>query len=166
MKKTHKTNASRLLDQANINYRLRAYEVNEEDLSAKHVADTLDEDLARIFKTLVLKGDKTGHFVCVIPADTELDLKKTAKVSGNKKSELIHLKELQPLTGYIRGGCSPIGMKKKFPAYIDEKALKYESIYISAGQRGMQIQLAPCDLIQATQATVADLSEGENKEFL
>ena len=116
--KIAKTNAARLLDQAKVTYDLIPYEVDEQDLSAIHVANSLGEDIEQVFKTLVLNGDKSGHFVCVIPGDYEIDLKMAAKESGNKKCDLIPLKELLPLTGYIRGGCSPIGMKKRFPTYI------------------------------------------------
>ena len=114
-KKTIKTNAARLLDQAKIAYELISYEVDENDLGATHLAETIGEDIAQVFKTLVLHGDKTGHLVCVIPGAEEVDLKKAARVSGNKKVEMIHMKDLLPTTGYIRGGCSPVGMKKQFP---------------------------------------------------
>ena len=113
--KINKTNAARLLDKAKIAYELIPYEVDEKDLSAIHVAASLGEDIEQVFKTLILHGDKTGYFVCVIPGEHEVDLKLAAKVSGNKKCDLIPMKELLPLTGYIRGGCSPIGMKKPFP---------------------------------------------------
>ena len=118
--KINKTNAARLLDKAKIAYELIPYEVDEKDLSAIHVAASLGEDIEQVFKTLILHGDKTGYFVCVIPGEHEVDLKLAAKVSGNKKCDLIPMKELLPLTGYIRGGCSPIGMKKPFPTYIHE----------------------------------------------
>ena len=113
-----KTNAARLLDQQKIPYELIPYEVDEADLGAQHIADQLGEEIHQVFKTLVLCGDKTRHFVCVIPGCDEVDLKKTAKITGNKKCDLIPMKELLPLTGYIRGGCSPIGLKKPFPIYI------------------------------------------------
>ena len=118
--KINKTNVARLLDKAKIAYQLVPYEVDENDLSATHVAEQLGEDIAQVFKTLILHGDKSGYFVCVIPGADEVDLKKAAKVSGNKKCEMIPVKELLPLTGYIRGGCSPIGMKKHFPTYIQD----------------------------------------------
>ena len=143
-----KTNAARLLDAAGIAYELIPYEYTEDDLSAQHVAAELGEDIDRVFKTLVLRGDRTGFFVCVIPGDFEVDLKVAARISGNKSCEMLHLKELLPTTGYIRGGCSPIGMKKPFPTYIHESALLYDFIYISAGQRGLQLKLAPQDLIR------------------
>ena len=142
-----KTNAARLLDAAGIQYKLIPYDYTEEDLSAQHVAAELGEDIDRVFKTLVLRGDRTGFFVCVIPGDFEVDLKVAARISGNKSCEMLHLKELLPTTGYIRGGCSPIGMKKPFPTYIHESALLYDFIYISAGQRGLQFKIAPQDLI-------------------
>ena len=118
--KINKTNAARLLDKAKITYELIPYEVDEKDLSAVHVAASLGENIEQVFKTLVLHGDKSGYFVCVIPGEHEVDLKLAAKASGNKKCDLIPMKELLPLTGYIRGGCSPIGMKKHFPTYIHE----------------------------------------------
>jgi len=142
-----KTNAARLLDAAGIPYELIPYSWTEDDLSAPHVAAELGEDIDQVFKTLVLRGDKTGCFVCVIPGDFEVDLKVAARISGNKSCEMLHLKELLPTTGYIRGGCSPIGMKKTFPTFIHESALLYDCIYISAGQRGLQIKIAPKDLI-------------------
>lgn len=150
--KITKTNAARLLDQQKISYELVPYNVDETDLSAQHVADSLGENIDQVYKTLVLEGDKTGHFVCVIPGEHEINLKFAAKVSGNKKCDLIHLKELLPLTGYIRGGCSPIGMKKHFPTYIHETCLQFEHIYVSAGMRGLQLKIAPADLIKAAGA--------------
>ncbi|MBR1577419.1 MAG: Cys-tRNA(Pro) deacylase [Bacteroidales bacterium] len=142
-----KTNAARLLDAAGIRYELIPYEYTEDDLSAQHVAAQLGEDIDQVFKTLVLRGDRTGCFVCVIPGDFEVDLKVAARISGNKSCEMLHLKELLPTTGYIRGGCSPIGMKKPFPTFIHESALLYDYIYISAGQRGLQLKLDPRDLV-------------------
>jgi Cys-tRNA(Pro)/Cys-tRNA(Cys) deacylase len=142
-----KTNAARLLDAAGIPYELIPYDFTEEDLSAQHVAAELGEDIDQVFKTLVLRGDRTGFFVCVIPGDFEVDLKVAARISGNKSCEMLHVKELLPTTGYIRGGCSPIGMKKAFPTYIHESALLYDYIYISAGQRGLQFKIAPQALI-------------------
>lgn len=156
--KLNKTNVARLLDKAGIAYRLVPYEVDEADLSALHVAAQLGEDVAQVFKTLVLHGDKTGYFVCVIPGAEEVDLKKAAKVSGNKKCEMIPVKELLPLTGYIRGGCSPIGMKKHFPTYLHPTAIEYAKIYVSAGQRGLQIEIAPADLIRVSAAQTAELT--------
>ncbi len=149
-----KTNAARLLDKAKIDYQLIPYEVDEADLSAVHVAAQLNEPIEKVFKTLVLKGDKTGYFVCIIPGAEELDLKKAARVSENKNCEMIPMKELLPVTGYIRGACSPIGMKKHFPAFIHESCLNFERIYVSAGKRGLQLVLSPSDLIAEIKATV------------
>lgn len=149
-----KTNAARLLDAAGIAYSLWEYEVDEDHLDASHVAAQLGEDLDRVFKTLVLRGDRTGPFVCVIPGSLEVDLKLAARISGNKSCEMLHVKELLPLTGYIRGGCSPIGMKKPFPTFIHESALLYDTIYVSAGVRGLQLCLSPQDLIIFTQAGI------------
>ena len=155
--KINKKNESRLFYKAKIAYELIPYEVDENDLSAIHVADSLGENIEQVFKTLVLHGDKNGHFVCVIPGEHEVDLKLAAKASGNKKCDLIPMKELLPLTGYIRGGCTPIGMKKPFPTYIHESCLNYPYIYISAGQRGLQLKLDPNDLIKEVHAEVCIL---------
>ena len=149
-----KTNVMRLLDAAGIRYRTAEYEYDESDLSGKHAAEQLDLPAEQVFNTLVARGDKTGPVVFCIPVLDELDLRRAASVSGNKKVELIHLKELLPLTGYLRGGCSPIGMKKKFPTYIDETCILFDEIAVSAGARGKQIILAPDDLIAYTSATV------------
>lgn len=145
------------MDKAKVSYQLIPYEVDEHDLAAQHVADSLGEDIRQVFKTIVLHGDKTGHIVCVVPGNSEVNLKKAAKVSGNKKVEPLPQKELLPTTGYIRGGCSPIGMKKHFPTYFHTSALNYDHIYVSAGQRGLQIKLAPTDLIRESRGEVADL---------
>ena len=153
-----KTNAARLLDKAGIAYRLIPYTVDESDLAATHVARELGEDIRRVFKTLVLKGDRTGHFVCVIPGDAEVDLKKAARAAGAKKADLIPMKELLPTTGYIRGGCSPIGMKKHFPTYFHATALDYDFIYVSAGVRGLQIKIAPRLLIDFVSAEVGEIA--------
>ena len=155
--KVNKTNVARLLDNAKVAYELIPYEVDESDLSAIHVAEQLGEDVNQVFKTLVLKGDKTGFFVCVIPGQEEVDLKLAAKVSGNKNCDMIPMKELLPTTGYIRGACSPVGMKKLFPTFIHETCLNYQHIYVSAGQRGLQIKLSPSDLIREVRATVCVL---------
>ncbi len=155
-----KTNACRILDQQKISYELISYVVDEDDLGAQHIAEQLGEDIETVFKTLVLKGDKSGYFVCVIPGMAELDLKKTAKVTGNKSCDLIAMKELHPLTGYVRGGCSPIGMKKHFPTFIHLTCNDFEAIYVSAGQRGLQLKAHPGDLIKAAAMTVADLIVG------
>ena len=159
-----KTNVMRLLDRAKIPYESREYAFSEEDLSGVHAADVLGLPYGQVFKTLVLRGDKTGYFVCCIPADREIDLKKAAKVSGNKKAELLHVKELLPLTGYIRGGCSPIGMKKQFPTYIDELAEGQERISISAGQRGLQVLLSPEALSEYVRGTFCSLLLEEKDE--
>ena len=153
-----KTNAARLLDRAKIAYELIPYRVDEEHLAATHVAEQLGEDIATVFKTLVLKGDRTGYFVCVVPGDHEVDLKAAAKISANKKADLIPMKELLPVTGYIRGGCSPIGMKKAFPTYIHASASEHPFIYISAGVRGLQLKLAPADLAAYVRAAFAEIS--------
>ena len=157
-KKIEKTNAARLLDKAKISYNLIPYEFDENDLAAQHVADSLGQDIAKVFKTLVLHGDKTGYIVCVIPGDKEVDLKGLAKVSGNKKVEMIPMKDLLSVTGYIRGGCSPIGMKKRFPTYFHSTAVDHDVIYVSAGVRGLQIEIDPHALIRFVQATVADVA--------
>ena len=156
-KRVEKTNAARLLDRANIAYELVPYTVDENNLAATHVAEELGEDIATVFKTLVLRGDRTGLFVCVIPGDKEVDLKAAARLSGNKKADLIPMKELLPTTGYIRGGCSPIGMKKPLPTFIDDSCTLHECIYISAGVRGLQIAIAPNDLVRFVGAPVATL---------
>ena len=153
----NKTNAARLLDKAKIKYELVPYEVDENDLAAPHIATQLGEDIRQVFKTLVLKGDKTGHFVCVVPGDAEVDLKKAAKVSGNKKVDLIPMKELLTITGYIRGGCSPVGMKKTFPTYFHSTCMEFGYIYVSAGVRGLQLKIAPADLVGYVRASVADI---------
>ena len=154
-----KTNAARILDSKGITYELAEYEVDEHDLSAVSLARKIGQDVDQIFKTLVLRGDKTGVFVCVIPGSTEVDLKKAAKISGNKSCAMVHQKELLGLTGYIRGGCSPLGMKKAFPVYLHETCILYELIFISAGQRGLQLKLNPEDLIRVTGAFVCDVAE-------
>jgi len=155
--KINKTNVARLLDKAKIDYELIPYEVDEKDLSAIHVAESLGEDIERVFKTIVLHGDKTGYFVCVVPGDNEIELKIAAKVSGNKKCEPIPMKDLLSTTGYIRGGCSPIGMKKQFPTFIHESAALLDYIYISAGQRGLQAKLSPEELAKYIKAEFVKL---------
>lgn len=147
-----KTNAARLLDASGISYELVPYEVDENDLAAPHVAQQLGENIEQVFKTLVLRGDRRGVFVCVIPGNLEVDLKTAARISGNKSCEMLHMKELLPVTGYIRGGCSPIGMKKHFPTFIHESCQLYDYIYVSAGQRGLQLKISPQDLISFTGA--------------
>ncbi len=157
MGKIVKTNAARLLDRAGVAYELIPYTVDENDLAAGHIAEQLSEPLEQVFKTLVLSGDRTGYFVCVVPGDSEVDLKSAAKISGNKKCDLIPMKELLPVTGYIRGGCSPVGMKRHFPTYFHSTALDYPYIYVSAGIRGLQFRIAPGDIIGYTGAQCADL---------
>lgn len=153
-----KTNAARLLDKAKIDYALVPYDVDPDNLAATHVATQLGEDIARVYKTLVLHGASTGYLVCVIPGDKEVDLKKAAKASGNKKVEMIPMKDLLPVTGYIRGGCTAIGMKKTFPTFIQEDCLGYDKFYVSAGQRGLQLCLSPADFIAYTRAVPCDLT--------
>ncbi len=157
MSKEKKTNAARLLDKAGIDYELIPYTVDPDNLAADHVAEELGEPIERVFKTLVLHGDKTGYFVCVIAGNNAVDLKKAAKVSGNKKAEMIPMKDLLSVTGYIRGGCTAIGMKKKFPVYVSSEMSDFDFVYVSAGQRGLQLKLRPSDLIKVADATPADL---------
>lgn len=157
--KIDKTNAARILDKHNIEYKLIPYDVDESDLSAVHVAEQLNEPIEQVFKTLVLKGDKTGYFVCIIPGAEELDLKAAAKISGNKNCDMIPMKDLLSITGYIRGACSPIGMKKQFPTYIDKSSEYYPFIYISAGKRGLQIQINPIDLISIIDISITNLTQ-------
>ena len=156
-KKIEKANAARLLDAAGVAYELVPYEVDENDLAAQHVADQLGEDIEQVFKTLVLRGDKTGFFVCVIPGNFEVDLKVAARISGNKNCEMLHVKALLPTSGYRRGGCSPIGIQKPFPTFIHESALLYDHIYVSAGVRGLQFRIAPQDLIDFVGAGIYPL---------
>lgn len=157
-KKIEKTNAARLLDKAGIGYELIPYEFDENDLAARHVADSLGQDIRCVFKTLVLHGDRSGHVVCVVPGDAEVDLKALAKVSGNKKVEMIAMKDLLAVTGYIRGGCSPVGMKKRFPTYFHSTASGFDFIYVSAGIRGLQLKIAPADLIAFVGGVLADVA--------
>ncbi|MDR1612537.1 MAG: Cys-tRNA(Pro) deacylase [Planctomycetota bacterium] len=156
--KTAKTNAARLLDRAGVDYRLVSYRVDERDLGAIHLANELGEPPGRIFKTLALSGDKTGHFVCCLPGDLEVDLKKAAKASGNKSASLLPLKKLQAATGYVRGGCSPLAMKKRFPTFIHQSAEQFPAIYVSAGLRGLQILIDPRALAAVAGAVFADLA--------
>ena len=152
-----KTNAIRILEFHKINFETLSYEVDEQDLSGETVAKKAGLNPEQVFKTLVCIGDKTGHIVCCIPVITELNLKKVASASGNKKVDMIKVKELFPLTGYIRGGCSPIGMKKLFPTYIDETAQLFDEVYVSAGVRGTQVKLSSEDLEKIVNADYADL---------
>lgn len=155
--KTVKTNVMRLLEAAGISFETGTYEVDENDLSGSHAADLMGVDHDTMYKTLVLKGEKKGYLVCCLPVDEELDLKKAAKAAGEKKVEMIHVKDMLSVTGYIRGGCSPIGMKKKFPTYIEETAQLYDKITVSAGQRGVQVTLSPEALRGYTDAVFAPL---------
>lgn len=152
-----KTNAVRILESNQIPFELREYEVDEQDLSAEHVAESLGISPEKIYKTLILKGQKDPFLVAVIPGNAQLDLKKIAKASDNKNCEMLPMKDLLATTGYIRGGCSPIGMKKNFPTYIEELATLEEEIIISAGKRGLQIILKPDDLKNIINAEFADL---------
>ena len=157
-KKQQKTNAARILDRLGIDYELKEYEVDESDQSAVHVAASVGMPIERVYKTLVARGDKNGILMAVIQGDLELDLKALAAASGNKRVEMVHLKEVFALTGYIRGGCSPLGAKKDYPVYLDSRVETQESIAISAGKRGEQIILKPQDLVSATSATVAAIA--------
>lgn len=157
--KSTKTNVARLMDKAGVAYELIPYEFDEQDLGAEHVAEALGEDIRQVFKTIVLHGDKTGHIVCVVPGNSTVNLKKAARASGNKKVEPLPLKDLLPTTGYIRGGCSPIGMKKRFPTYFHQTATDFPHIYVSAGQRGLQLKISPTDLLRESGGTVADIAD-------
>lgn len=152
-----KTNAIRIVESNNIKFETISYEVDEDDLSGGTVAQKIGTDPDTVFKTLVCVGDINSHFVFCIPVTTELNLKKAATASGNKKVDMIPLKELLALTGYIRGGCSPIGMKKLFPTFIDETAQLYENIFVSAGIRGTQMKLRSDDLLKLANGVYADL---------
>ncbi len=158
MKKQRKTNAARILDNLGISYEIKEYKVDLDDLSATHVAKEANMPIEMVFKTLVARGDKTGVIMAVIPGAMEVDLKALAAASGNKRVEMVHLKEVQTLTGYVRGGCSPLGAKKEYPVYIDSHAKGQDIIAISAGIRGEQLLLAPSDLSKATRAVVASIA--------
>jgi len=157
--KVQKTNAMRLLDSAGIDYSMASYDYDESDLSGVHAAQELGVSQDIVFKTLVTRGDGNAFFVFVIPVAESLDLKKAAKASGNKSIEMIHVKEILDITGYIRGGCSPIGMKKAYPTYIDETAVLFDEIYFSAGKRGVQIILNPETLAEVSNAEFVDLTK-------
>ena len=152
-----KTNAVRIVEQAKIPCREAFYDYDEKDLSGTHAAEALGKPQEEVFKTLVAKGERTGINVFCIPVCFELDLKKAAKAAGDKNMELIHVKELLGLTGYIRGGCSPVGMKKKYPTYIDETCQLYDEIAVSAGERGHQMLLSPLALAELVNAELVDL---------
>lgn len=154
----NKTNAVRMLEAAGIKFRTAEYKVDENDLSGMHVAEQLGQPPEQVFKTLVLKGEKTGYLVCCIPVNSELDLKKAAKAAKDKKVEMLHMKDLLSVTGYIRGGCSPVGMKKKFPTFIDETAILFDEIAVSAGIRGAQIIVEPNALCEYVEAEFVDLT--------
>ena len=153
----NKTNVMRLLETAGVPFRTMEYVVDENDLSGVHVAAQLGQPVEQVFKTLVLHGEKQGYLVCCIPVAEELDLKKVARAAGDKKVEMLPMKELLNVTGYIRGGCSPVGMKKKFPTFIDETAVLFDEIAVSAGIRGAQVILNPEDLCTYTEAVFVDL---------
>ena len=153
-----KTNALRLLDAQKIPYEIVEYQYDAGDLSVEHIAKDNGLHLERIFKTLVAKGDKNGIAVAVVPGHKNLDFKTLAEASGNKKMTLVAVKDIQDLTGYIRGGCSPIGMKKDYPVYLDTSALAYDVIYVNAGQRGLLVGLSPEALRRATEAVVREIS--------
>lgn len=157
MAKPIKTNAMRLLEAAKIPFEAIPYNFDENDLAAQHVADELGEDINRVFKTLVLRGERTGFFVCVVPGNCEVDLKKAAAAAGDKKAEMLAMKELLPNTGYIRGGCSPVGMKKLLPTFFHSTATDFDFIYVSAGVRGMQLKISPSALIDFVKASVSDI---------
>ena len=155
--KPMKTNAMRMLDKAKIPFEAIEYEVDENDLSGTHIADSVGLPYHMVFKTLVAKGDKTGPVVFCIPVDKEIDLKKAARATENKSVELLAVKELLPLTGYVRGGCSPVGMKKKFPTFFDVSAQNCEKVTVSAGVRGWQLLLSRIALTEFVEATLCDL---------
>jgi Cys-tRNA(Pro)/Cys-tRNA(Cys) deacylase len=164
--KNIKTNVARFLQKKGVKFDLIPYEVDENDLGAEHVAESLSENVEQVFKTIVLHGDKSGYIVGVLPGNHEIDLKKLAKVSGNKKCEPLPLKDLLPTTGYIRGGCSPIGMKKKFQTYIHTTVNSFPYVFVSAGVRGVQLKISPVDLIEQTEAVVADIVFEEKNESI
>ena len=159
---THKTNAVRLLDRLGVGYELREYEVDPEDLAAETVAAKIGLPPAQVFKTLVAQGDRNGICMAVIPGNTELDLKALAEASGNRKIQLVPVKDLQGLTGYIRGGVTALAAKKDYPAYVDETIELFDTISISAGIRGLQILLAPADYLKATHGTIAALARAKS----
>lgn len=154
-----KTNAMRILDKSNIQYSIKEYPVDENDLSGVHVAKVLGMDERMLFKTLLLKGEKRGYLVCCIPVAEELDMKKAAKAAGDKSVAMLPLKDLTAVSGYLRGGCSPIGMKRQYPTFIDNTATAYDSIAISGGKRGVQIIIAPNSLSDFIGAKFCDLKQ-------
>ena len=156
-----KTNAMRLLEAAKIPFEIMEYAVDESDLSGLSTARKTGKDPSQIFKTLVFSGEKQGYGVCCIPACEELDLKKTARAFGEKKVEMLHVKDLLKVTGYIRGGCSPVGMKKAFPTVIDETATLFDKIYVSAGVRGIMLGIDPAALAEYVGAKLLDVTVTE-----
>lgn len=154
-----KTNAVRILDSLGIKYSLHTYPVDPDNLAATHVAEVLGKPIERVFKTIVLKGNKTGPIVCVAAGNNEVNLKKAAKISGNKSVEPLPLKDLLATTGYLRGGCTALGMKKKFPVFVSEEFTTFDTVFVSAGVRGMQIEINPLDYMTAVGATVADITD-------
>ncbi len=158
MPKEKKTNAARILDREGVTYRLVPYEVDPDNLAADHVAESLGEPVERVFKTLVLRGDRTGLFVCVIAGNREVDLKKAAKISGNKKAEMIAMKEL------LRGGCTAIGMKKELPAWFSEEFVAFSEVYVSAGQRGLQLAVNPNEFLRVARGSLADITADVREE--
>jgi Cys-tRNA(Pro)/Cys-tRNA(Cys) deacylase len=152
-----KTNAVRILDAQGVPYELRAYEVDPEDLAAESVAAKIGMPPEQVFKTLLTRGDRNGPCFAVIPGNYELDLKVLAKLSGNRKIELVPLKEVQPLTGYIRGGVTVLGAKKEFPVFVDETMELWDVVSVSAGMRGVQVLLAPADYLRVTKAVVGEI---------
>lgn len=153
-----KTNAARILDKINLSYQLKEFTVDKNDMSAENAAEQLGVPLSQVFKTLVTRGDKVGIIVACIPGGSELDLKSLAKLSGNKKVEMVPVKELPKLTGYEKGAVSPLGMKKNYPVYLDESAYKCSFILLSAGMHGVQLSLAPQDLVKALQANTGKIA--------
>ncbi len=162
--KTAKTNVARILDKEKVPYEIKAYDFDPEDLNALHAAESFGLEPGRVFKTLVLRGDRNGLFVCVVPSDKTVDLKKAAKASGNKSAEMLHVKDLLENTGYIRGGCSPIGMKKHFPTFIDSSVNNWDKITVSAGQRGVMVLVTPSDIMRVARMTAADITKDEATE--
>lgn len=161
--KTPKTNVARILDKEKVTYEIKAYDFDPDDLNATHAAEDFGLEYGRVFKTLVLRGDRNGLFVCVVPSDKTVDLKKAAKASGNKSAEMLHVKELLENTGYIRGGCSPIGMKKHYPTFIDQTVNNWDTITVSAGQRGVMVLVKPADIMRVARMTAVDLTKEEKE---
>ena len=153
-----KTNAARILDRLQVAYQLREYEVDPEDLTAQTVARKINLPIEQVFKTLVARGDRNGVCFAVVPGDTQLDLKALARLTGDRKIETVALKEVQPLTGYIRGGVTALGAKRDYPVFVDESALLFDVISISAGVRGTQILVAPQDYVRVTSATLGEIA--------